>query len=750
MLWGCTGLRKLPDEEYLFTGATIHYDSAELLTKKSEANTQLEALIKAPNMKLLWMRPLLSIHNSIKEPKKEKGLGYWLKYKIGEPPILLRDFDLPQIDAAMINRLENLGHFDAELSYDVETSKNTASLSYIVSPKPLYELNEISFPAGDKPLDKQIHKTKSKSLLKTGNPYNLSSLKNERNRIAKVLKDKGYFYFSSDYILFIADSALGAKQINLEMEVKPEIPLVSKTAFYLDKVYVYDDFSLKNYKPDTTIINNLYYVSSKHIFNPGTITDAVFLRSDSLYSRQNHYNTLSYMMGLGVYKFANARFNISDTLKGKMDVGIYLTPQKKMSVGAEISASIKTNNYAGPGLNLSFKNRNTFRGAELFSLTLGGRFETQYSGEFQGETSYEVTLDGALTFPRFVPIRFNRNQSRKYVPKTTIGMGFGLFSRVRYYELHSFNVTMAYSWQSSQRISQTFTPIDINFTNLVKSSDAFQEYLDENPSIKKSFEEQFIIGGGYNITYSNMYLQKNRTNFFISQGFDVSGNLANVLTTASTGSKPSPEDQQLIFGVPYSQFIRLRNEMRFFLRIGKKKKDQIGVRTIAAAAFPYGNSATIPYVKQFFVGGTNSVRAFQARTVGPGSYAPPDSISNLYVDQSGDIKLEASLEYRFPILKYLKGAFFVDAGNIWLVNKDPQRPGGEFDSKTFYKDFAVGSGLGLRIDFTFVVIRFDMAFPLRKPSLPEGERWVLDNVQLGSSSWRKDNLIMNIAIGYPF
>jgi len=748
LLSACTGLRKVSDGEYLFTGAEITYDSIELLSNKRAINAELDELIKTPNTKFLWMRPFLSIHNLVKEPNKEKGLRYWIKYKIGEPPVKLNDLNLAQINVAMVNRLENRGHFHAKSSFSVQSNKKTASVHFKVSPKPFYKIKDVSFPAGDSKLSTEIKTTEKETLIKPGNPYGLSMLKDERSRIDKYLKNNGYFYFSPDYLQFEADSTIGNRGIDLILEIKPDIPKVSNTAFSLEKIYVFDDYSLENYKPDTTLINNVYYISNNNYFKPNTILDAIFLTPKSLYSRQNHYNTLSYLMGLGVYKFANARFNISDTTLGKMTAGIYLTTQKKMSVGAEFSGAIKSNDYIGPGLNLNFKNRNTFRGAELFSINLGGRFETQYSGDFKGETSYEVTLNGTLTFPRFVPFRFNRDQSREYVPRTTINVGGGLYSRVRYYELQSFNVTLGYAWQSSPRITQSFNPADINFTNLVKSSDEFQKYLDENPTIKRSFEEQFIIGGGYTFTYSNFYLHNNPTNFMISQGIELSGNLASFVSSAILGSKPTSENQHEILDVPFSQYVRLRNEIRYFLRIGRK--NQLGFRTIAAAAIPYGNSATVPYVKQFFVGGTNSVRAFRTRTVGPGTYSPPDSLSNVFVDQSGDIKFEASLEYRFPIYGYFKGALFADAGNIWLVNNDEQRPGGQFDIKTFAKELAVGAGLGLRIDFTFVIIRFDMAFALRKPYLPEGERWVFDKIQLGNKSWRKSNTILNIAIGYPF
>jgi outer membrane protein assembly factor BamA len=200
--------------------------------------------------------------------------------------------------------------------------------------------------------------------------------------------------------------------------------------------------------------------------------------------------------------------------------------------------------------------------------------------------------------------------------------------------------------------------------------------------------------------------------------------------------------------VAYSQFVRLHNEFSYFRKVGKKS--QIGWHIIAAAGIPYWNSSIIPYVKQFYVGGTNSIRAFPARSVGPGTYQTIDTLNTGYVDQTGDIKFETSLEYRFPIYKYFKGALFIDAGNIWLVNDDENRPGGKFDPDTFYTELAVGTGYGLRFDFSYVVLRFDMAFPMRKPWLPEGERWTFNSIDIGSSTWRKENIITNIAIGYPF
>ena len=750
LLSGCTGLRKLGDNEFLFSGASVEFDSLQFVTEPGPTKSELRALVKPhPNMKFLWMRPFLSIHNMVGEPKKEKGFKYWLKYKLGDPPVMLADVKLSTINAAMVNRLENRGYFHASSNYEIIHKQKTASIKFTESPDKPYTIHSIEFPNGNTSLESKVDEQKAGTLIKPKNNYKLSDFEKERKRIDAILKNQGYFYFSSDYLIFDADTTIGNREIDIELKIKPDIPSEASHAYRLRKIKVFDDYSLKNYHPDSTMIGNYLYMSVNHYYRPKTILDAIYLKKDSLYSRELHYNTLSHLMGLGVYKYANARFIKSDSVPNTLDVGIILTPHKKKTLGAELSTQLKTNNYLGPGVKLSYKNRNTFRGAEMLSVNLGSRFETQFSGNDVGSTNYEITLDGTLSIPRFVPFKFGEKKARKYVPTTNITLGGGLFSRVNLYEFHSFYTSLGYHWRTSQKISQIYKPIDISFTNLAKSSAEFEDYLDQNPTIKRSFEEQFILGGSYVFTYSNLYKRKHRTNIYYSGSMETAGNLASLITTASLGTRPTPENPHYILGVPYSQYVRLRNEVRFFVNRKRNTQSNIGFRVIAGNGIPYGNSLVMPYVKQFYVGGTNSVRAFRARTVGPGSYRPPDSLSTLYVDQSGDIKLETSIEYRFTIIDFLKGALFLDAGNIWLIHEDDQRPGGMFDWNDFYREFAVGGGLGFRLDFSVVVVRFDFAYPLRKPYLPEGERWIFKPGD-SKNEWNGREMVLNVAFGYPF
>jgi outer membrane protein assembly factor BamA len=748
LMSGCTGLKKLPEGEYLFTGHSVKFDSTSLLTSKKATLNELNDLVSpSPNTKFLWMRPFLSIHNMVKEPDRDKGLRYWLKYKLGKPPALLSEVKVDLISDAMTNRMENRGYFQASTTHNVEKKKKTATVDFEIYLHPPYTLRNISFPKGNDDLPGEIGNNKEASLLNSGDQYNLDVFRKERERIEEILKNKGYFYFNPSHIIFEADTTVGDRQIDVGLTLKEDMPSNARKDFRLNDIYVFDDYALSDYNPDTLIVDDYFYVTNRSMIRPRTVLKSVFLQKDSLYARRDHFNTLNNLMGLGIYKFANIRFKTSDEGEGLLDADIFLTPGDRMSLRMETNATIKSNNFAGPGIRINYKDRNIFRGAEILSVTLGGRFESQISGPSKGDTSFEITLDASLTLPDIVPFDFDKTP-REFVSNTIINIGGGLFSRVELYRLNSFNASYGFSWRPSRKRSFEFKPIDISYTQLTKSSDEFETYLTENPNIRKSFEEQLIPGASFQVVFSDLFRQDQRTNFFYLTGIDISGNLAGVIKNAAGSEVHGDDDQYHILGVPYSQFVRIKNDLRYFIRVGRTKK--LAMRLQVSAGLPYLNSTTMPYIKQFYVGGTTSVRAFRARSVGPGTYALPDSVKRMFVDQSGDIKVETSLEYRFPIYSYFKGAFFVDAGNIWLTYSDEQRPGSKFRFNSFYRELAIGAGLGLRIDIDFFVIRFDLAFPLRRPDLPENERWVFGDMDFGSGKWRSDNLILNIAIGYPF
>jgi len=308
--------------------------------------------------------------------------------------------------------------------------------------------------------------------------------------------------------------------------------------------------------------------------------------------------------------------------------------------------------------------------------------------------------------------------------------------------LNSFRTEFGYAWKENIRKEHLFNPISITY---VQPRDVTQLYIDSlvsNPTLAKAIEKQFILGTNYNYIYNDMQRNRIMSGFYFRGGVDLSGNIAGLVSGANIKEgKPVS-----IAGAQFSQYVKFETDFRYYAKVSSSAL--WANRLILGLGLPWGNSLQLPYIKQFFVGGNNSIRAFRSRSLGPGSYQTPPSETFL-PDQSGDIKIETNTELRMRLAGIVHGAIFVDAGNIWLYNENPLKPGAKFSSD-FLKEMAVGTGVGLRFDVIYLVVRLDVAFPLRKPYLPEGDRWVINQIRLGSSDWRRDNIIFNLGIGYPF
>lgn len=732
----CSGLSGLQYGEYLYTGAKIEYTNS----LSSSLENEIENVVKPkPNSKLLGMRPKLTLYYLAGD--KDKGFSKLLKNKIGEKPILFKNVKAKKTALLIENRLENNGYFNSNVNYKIEKQKRKVSIKYFVDANVQYLIDTLIFPQGSSSIENEIRKTYSSSLLKKDNSYNLEVLKKERKRIDKILKNKGYYFFNPDYLIFQIDSSVAKSRLNVYLKLKDETPDKAKFAYKINNVFVYADYSLGNLLVDTSLVDGKYYISKHKIFRPNTILNAVYFQQNKVYSRNVHNLTYKHLMALDVYKYIEIKIVQDSISKHSLNIKLLLTPKKKISVDAELSAVSKSNNFAGPGIKFSFTDRNFFKGAEKFNINLDSRLETQISGNNKWNNSYNIGLTSELSIPRFVPLK-STSYFVKFVPLTKINLGYNLFNRINYFKLNSLKFTFKYKWKANASNSHTLKPLVIDFVDLVNSSSEFEKYLDKNPIIRKSFEEQFILGSGYEFSITNLKKSNLKLNYAFKGSLDLSGNLLNLFAT-----KAASEDIEKVFGVVYSQFLQIKSDFRLNQKISKKSK--FAFRLFSGIGLPYGNSTTLPYLKQFFIGGTNSLRAFTARSVGPGEYLPDNTgTENIYFDQTGDIKLETNLEYRFGIYSIFKGALFVDAGNIWLLNEDKNRKGAEIIADKIIDQLAIGTGLGLRIDVTFFVLRFDLAFPVRKPYMQD--KWVYDKINLASKNWRKENLILNIAIGYPF
>ncbi|MDQ7949853.1 MAG: BamA/TamA family outer membrane protein, partial [Pedobacter sp.] len=427
-----------------------------------------------------------------------------------------------------------------------------------------------------------------------------------------------------------------------------------------------------------------------------------------------------------------------------------LTPYQRKSIRAEVTARSNSANFNGSEFTLSWRNRNTFRGAELLTVSAYVSTDVQVSAASKSFNNiFRYGAEANLSIPRFIS-PFKLRSSSAFVPRTRIQLGYDFLNRPQNYTLTSFRTSLGYNWKENARKEHNLNPISIN---LVQPSDrdsaALEALFKKTPGLENTLEEQFIIGSNYNFTYSNQMEDRRRNTTYFFGGVETGGNLWGAFVSKNADGK------RTLFGVPLTQFIRFETDLRNYHKINTNGLVWAN-RLNLGYGYAYGNSTSLPFVRQFFAGGSNDIRAFRARSLGPGTYEVDQT--QTFADQGGDIKIMLNSELRFKIAGPLQGALFVDAGNIWLRKEDmgkpgvpgSARPGSGFKLSRALSELAVGTGAGVRIDAQIFVIRLDGAFPIRKPYLPKGQRWVLDDVDFGSKTWRKENFILNIGIGYPF
>ncbi len=762
-LAGCRVSKFVPENQYLYTGSQLKLEANDKIPDEKDLKLKLESgIYPKPNKTFLGMYSSVWFYYKAGDPGKKKSLRYFMKYKLGKKPVYLTDADPEKTSKNLRNQLVNNGYFDAVVNYKVVKDKKMAHVNYMATLlTPPYRIKSISYRQIDSVFGRISDIIREESFLKVGDIHKLDNLNKEMDLVEKAVRDRGFYYFNSEYLIFRADSTVGERQVDLFLTLEKNTPPNATKAFSLDTVsiinhYTFTKDSTLSAQYDSLNIKDFHYLYRKQDFRPEIIIKSISLHNDSLYRRYNHELTLRRLTDLGVFKFVNIKFEPIPQ-SNLLQANIYLTPYLKKSLRFESQFVSKSNNFVGPSVALSFVNRNFLRGAELFQLRVHSGYEVQVSGQSLGKplTSFELGTEASLAIPRFIvpfPISYN---SAEYMPRTNMKLGAKLQNRLNLFQINSFNVALGYNWRETSAKSHELYPIEITYFKRGYISDEFQKLLSADPFLQRSFENQFVLGSRYGFTYNsqtNDGKEKAKDNFYFNGNVDISGNLAFLIGKLS-GKQPTSDQPLELFNSPYSQYSRLDANLRYYHDFNKNS--QFAFRLIAGTGFAYGNSSSMPYIKQFSAGGSNSLRAFRARSVGPGSFNAFTQIGDttqrvFFIDQTGDVKLESTAEYRFGIWGYLKGAVFVDAGNIWLLHNDPNRPGADFSWKTFANEINIGTGAGLRMDLNYFVLRFDAAFPLRKAYLTDEKHWVIKNIDFLSPEWRKSNLILNIAIGYPF
>jgi outer membrane protein assembly factor BamA len=757
LVWAaCSSTKSLKPGQILYTGAEvkINPDSSGKIDNEKQIKTDLEAKTRPrPNKSILGIKFKLGLYNLAGEPKKPKGFRNWLRRQ-GEAPVLLSEVKLKYNNDVLSSYLISEGYLQANVTGDTVVKGKKGKAIYTAVTGQRYKINKINFPPDTGALTKIINANKDKTLLKVDDYYDIDTYKNERIRIDNDLKENGYFYFSPDYLIMQVDSTIGKNLVNVSVKVKDIAPDAGLKPYTIKNINIYPNYSLRRdsalRKLKPLQYNDFSIYDDRNTFKPKLFDRLVFFQKGEPYNRKDHNQSLNRMVNVGAFQDVRAEFLPVDSFKNnQLDLNIYLTPLKKNSLTFSVVGTSKSNNFVGSEVKVTQTTRNLFRNAEQLDLSVSGGFETQTKGTSLGKNSLSLTAEGKLTFPRFIVPFYKPNSTNAFIPKTIASLSYQMLNRGSEYTLHAFKGQYGYNFKENLYKEHNFNPISISYISTSFPDTATKEKIyEQNPLLRTTLESQFIIGSNYNFTYTNQMEDSRRNNTYFFGGLETGGNVWGLFT-------PKDENgQRSIFNRPLTQFIRAEADLRDYYKI---TRNLIWANRLNLGyGYAYGNSTSLPFVKQFFAGGSNDIRAFPARTLGPGTYKVPDDA--IFADQGGDIKLMLNSELRFKIVSVLYGALFVDAGNIWLRKEDlgePGKPetarlGSGFKLKNAFNELAVGTGAGLRVDVSIFVVRLDVAFPVRKPYLPEGQRWVFDDIAFGSKDWRKQNLIFNIGIGYPF
>ncbi len=753
LLAACSTTRRLGADEVLYTGVKkirIEPDSGVVLSAAAESAVK-EPLSVAPNNPLYspYLRTPLPIGlwawNYFYTPK-EKGFKYWFYKRLAKQPVLISKVQ-PELRTRVAEQvLENYGYFGSRASDSLLYRKHgrKAKVNYTLRIAPPFRYAEISYPAvegGLKPLVDSMHAT---SLLRTGAQYNLDTLTLERQRIARLLRNRGYYYFRPEYLEYLADTTISPQRVAVRLNLKPNIPAVALKPYRVGDITV----RLTNIRPgptDTLRLRNATVIAQQPMkIRPKILARALALEPGQLFTVDAQSRTQTSLNKLGIFRSVNLSVTPLDSLRGADTLDVTLEAQfdYPLEAALETDVTTKSNSFIGPGITFKLSNNNLFRGGEVLALKLNGSYEWQTGNRNSGGrssrlNSYELGLNANLNIPRLL-LPESMTRRLRYPGSTSFQLGVDLMNRPSFFRLIAFSGSAGYNFQTSPYSHHGLTVFKLTYNKLLHTTESFDRTMDENPAIAMSFRNQFVPSIGYTYTFDKTYGATGNRRLYWQNSVTSAGNLLSGILRAFGERQP-----QNLFGNRFSQFAKEVSELKFYHRLGRRN-NWLATRLLVGVGYAYGNSEVMPYSEQFYIGGANSIRAFTVRSLGPGSYRPPRDDRNGYLDQTGDFKLEANVEYRFGLLGKLGGAVFLDAGNIWLLKNDPKRPGAELKWKGFLNEIALGTGFGLRYDISVLVIRADLGIGLHTP-YPNPDKKGYYNI----SSF-KDGLGFHLAIGYPF
>ncbi len=716
-----------------------------------------------------------------KSPKlknKEKSTFRESIMEAGEPPVILDTF-LTKITKNQLQKFVfSKGYFDSKVrdSLVLDVKNKRAKTFYFITKSKPYSIQNIDYKIEDPLIEYFIFNDTTSTLIKHNAIYDEDVFQKERERITESQLNNGYFYFAPEYVYYMVDTNLVGQKVNLTVGIKmfsrsfsesnDSLVYVNHPRFYIENVYVIPenipDFKGKSndvYMKDTIEYNGLKILHNNRLkFRKNDLTRDISISPGQLYQQNFSEETYKGLSALRVFKSVYIQYIKNPYFSDKLDCYIVCQPVVKQSITLETEGTNTSGNLGLAG-SLVFQNKNTFRGAELFELKLKGSLTAQKQFNTTETTTNINDVQNTFNTFQFGPelniyfpkplfpftlfyYKKDANEKRYFIqPKTILNLSVNYQSRPEFNRIIS-NISYGFRFTNSKALfSYDVVPFEVYSVKAKLFGNFESDLLSQNDFyLLNSFQDHITTLSKVSVTYNNQSLSKKRNLMYLKMSLSSSGNILRGLYSA-TGQPMDAQGRYLIDNVPFSQFVKFDVDYRFYFKI--RKLGKLVYRLAGGYGNPLKNLTSLPYEQSFFGGGPNSNRAWRARTLGPGSYAQPDSVLARY-DKIGNIQIESNIEYRFHIFKSFYGAWFADAGNIWLSYIDPNKPNGQFKFDKFYKEIALGSGFGLRYDFSFFVIRLDGALRIHDPQYPEGKRWILGTQTLRQSA------ILNFGIGYPF
>ncbi|MBX9851128.1 MAG: BamA/TamA family outer membrane protein [Cytophagaceae bacterium] len=734
------------------------YDSIKVSKKLEEVKSRYDTLIQYQNDSSKVARLIRKKEKKVKKLNVKLSEGNWVMRGPGEKPTIYDTTKIRETADQMQYFLYANGYFQGKVTSDVYISKRKKVLInyYLTQGRP-YKLKDIQYDITDPKIKEIVDASINQSSLRTDENYKKENIEAERERLYKLMKNNGYYDFTRQFIIFQVDTTAQKEKVDIYTIIKNPNDGGFHEQYRISTIYFNTDVAnIPNLTRDTAERGGNYFIYYKNNFSKKLLDHRIKFNPYELYSQEKVQETQIQLATLDMYKFINInpQKNKSDTTSNTLTMIINSSPFKKYQISDEWGLNVGQGFIPGPYASLTFKDRNVFGGFEIFEASLRYSLEAVLAQKAAaGQENKPIIMKEyggtvSLTFPQIFFPEFGR-KAKNFSPKTRISVGYNFIDRPEYIRAN-LRTALNYSWQRTLYKNYNIALVDINIVNTPFIERGFQERLDLLSSLGNklslSFSNSIVTSFNASYTLNNNEFGVVKRSKYFKPYFEFGGLAVNALSRFVT-KEPLNE----FLGLQYFEFFKVSTDLRYYFPI--TKETTFAMRFNVGYARPYGSSArdsifVLPYEKYFFIGGSSSIRAWKPRRLGPGAYK--DTANNYLYEQPGHIILETSYEYRANLVSFVDWAFFIDAGNVWTIKNEPTRPGSQFKLNSFVSQIAVGAGLGLRFDFTFLILRFDVGTKIWDPAEKGSDRLVAKYLIKKPPFGRSEQTVFNIGIGYPF